>query len=229
MRAGRLTIAVFAVASAACGTSRGAAPPIVQPGAPGQESKVISAEKASDFSRVQFTAADVRFMQGMIGHHAQAVEMTALVPSRTASEDMRKLALRIEVSQADEIKMMKHWLAARGQDVPGPHAHHMDGATLMPGMLTAEEMAALAAREGARVRSPVPRGHDQAPRRRADDGAGAVRDAGRRPGVGDLRVRVGRGRRSADGNRSHGRNAQGAARDEMHRDALRSACACCVA
>jgi uncharacterized protein (DUF305 family) len=119
-------------------------PPIVQPGAPGEASRTISADKASDLSRVQFTPADVRFMQGMIGHHGQAVEMTALLPSRTAGEDMKKLALRIEVSQADEISMMKHWLEARGQEVPGPHAMHMHGATLMPGMLTADEMTRLA-------------------------------------------------------------------------------------
>ena len=83
-------------------------------------------------------------MQGMIGHHAQALEMTALVPSRTQSDDMRKLALRIEVSQADEIKMMQHWLGARRQDVPALHAMHAHGATLMPGMLTTEEMTRLA-------------------------------------------------------------------------------------
>jgi uncharacterized protein (DUF305 family) len=144
----RLTLAILAVASAACGTSRGATPPIVQPGAPGQDTKVISADQAANLSRVRFTPADVRFMQGMIGHHAQALEMTALVPSRTASEDMKKLALRIDVSQADEMAMMKHWLQTRGQDVPGPHAMHVPGATLMPGMLTAEEMAKLAGAKG---------------------------------------------------------------------------------
>ena len=124
-------------------------PKIVQPGAPGQSSRVIPAEKATDLSRVQHTPADVRFMQGMIGHHAQALEMTALLSSRTSREDMRKLALRIEVSQADEIKMMQHWLEVRGQEIPGPHALHMHGATLMPGMLTAEEMDRLAAAKGA--------------------------------------------------------------------------------
>jgi uncharacterized protein (DUF305 family) len=61
---------------------------------------------------------------------------------------MRKLGLRIEVSQADEIKMMQHWLQARGQEVPGPHAMHMHGATLMPGMLTPEEMQRLAEAKG---------------------------------------------------------------------------------
>ena len=121
----------------ACHATQGAgAPQIVQPGAPGQPTRVISAEKATDLSRVQFTPADVRFMQGMIGHHAQALEMTALLPERTERDDMRMLAMRIEVSQADEIQMMQRWLEARGQDVPGPHAHHAPGAPLMPGMLT---------------------------------------------------------------------------------------------
>ena len=90
-------------------------------------------------------------MQGMIGHHAQALDMTALVPSRTQRDDIRKLALRIEVSQADEIAMMQHWLEARGQNVPGPHAMHGHGATgvtMMPGMLTADEMARLANANG---------------------------------------------------------------------------------
>ena len=124
------------------------APPIVQPGAPGEPSRVITADKATDLSQVQTTAADVRFMQGMIGHHGQAIEMTALLASRTVREDMRKLALRIEVSQADEIQMMQRWLEARRQEVPGPHAMHMHGATLMPGMLTAEEMARLTGAKG---------------------------------------------------------------------------------
>ena len=61
---------------------------------------------------------------------------------------MRLLAKRIEVSQADEIKMMQRWLQARGQQVPGPHAHHAPGAPLMPGMLTADEMARLADARG---------------------------------------------------------------------------------
>jgi uncharacterized protein (DUF305 family) len=142
-----LTAAVSA-AAASCGTAAaGSAPPLVQPGAPGEPSRVISAGEATDLSRVGHTAADVRFMQGMIGHHAQALEMTALLATRTGSEDMRKLALRIEVSQADEIEMMQEWLAGRGQALPDPHAHHRGGA-LMPGMLTAAEMERLAAAKG---------------------------------------------------------------------------------
>jgi uncharacterized protein (DUF305 family) len=132
----------------ASGAGAGSSPPIVQPGAPGQSSRVIAAEKATDLSHVEFTGADVRFMQGMIGHHEQAVEMVALVPSRTNREDMKKLALRIDVSQADEIKMMQHWLEVRHQNVPGPGAMHMHGATLMPGMLTREEMTRLGEAKG---------------------------------------------------------------------------------
>ena len=137
------------VMGAACRTADvGAGPPLVQPGAPGQPTRVISEAKATDLSGVRFTPADVRFMQGMIGHHAQALEMAALLPDRTGRNEMRLLAKRIDVSQADEIKMMQRWLEARGQDVPGPHAHHMPGAPLMPGMLTAEEMSRLAAAKG---------------------------------------------------------------------------------
>jgi uncharacterized protein (DUF305 family) len=124
-------------------------PPLVQPGAPGQASRAIAPEQALDQSKISFTQADVTFMQGMIGHHSQALEMTALLATRTNREDMRKLALRIETSQSDEIKMMQRWLEVRGQTVPGPHAMHMHGAKLMPGMLTADEMSRLAAAKGA--------------------------------------------------------------------------------
>ena len=145
-----LLIASAGVLPVSCRTADvGARPPIVQPGAPGEPSRVIAAEQAVDLSKVQATVADVRFMQGMIHHHAQAVDMTGLLATRTSSEDMKKLALRIEVSQVDEIKMMQRWLEVRHQEVPGEHAHHMAGAPMMPGMLTPEEMARLAAAKGA--------------------------------------------------------------------------------
>jgi uncharacterized protein (DUF305 family) len=146
-----------AIAGASCRTASprketvagtGSSPPIIQPGAPGEASHVISAETAADLSQVQYIGADIKFMQGMIGHHAQAVAMVALVPSRTSSEDMKKLALRIDLSQQDEIKMIQRWLEVRGQQVPAPGAHQMFGATLMPGMLTPEEMERLAAAKG---------------------------------------------------------------------------------
>jgi len=134
--------------SAPQGGSAGQPPEIIQPGAPGEASRVIGADKATDLSKVQATAADVRFMQGMIGHHAQAVEMVDLLRTRTNRKDMQLLGQRIALSQADEIKMMQRWLEVRGQEIPGPHAMHMHGATLMPGMLTPEEMERLAAAKG---------------------------------------------------------------------------------
>jgi len=146
-----------AAMGAACRTSSGgAAPPIVQPGAPGDASKVIGAEAARDLSKVGATAADVKFMQGMIHHHAQAIDMTELLKTRSSSDDMKKLALRIQVSQTDEIRMMQRWLQAHGQDAPDPHAMHMPGmimpgmdhGPMMAGMLTPEEMAHLATLKG---------------------------------------------------------------------------------
>ena len=88
-------------------------------------------------------------MQGMIDHHLQALEMTKLLPSRTARPDMELLAKRIEISQADEIDMMRGWLQSRGAPPPDPHAHHVPGAPLMPGMLTTGEMQQLADAKGA--------------------------------------------------------------------------------
>src|SRR5687768_14923476 len=122
---------------------------IVQPGAPGAAPTIITPRDAADLSKVRHTAADVAFMQGMIAHHAQALEMTALRPTRSTSNDLRLLALRIELSQADEIKAMEGWLKARGEAVPEPHAHHMPGAPLMPGMLTADDMRRLSEARGA--------------------------------------------------------------------------------
>jgi uncharacterized protein (DUF305 family) len=143
-----LVLCTAALSACRATSASSSGPQIVQPGAPGQASRVIGTAQAVDTSKVGYTPADVRFMQGMIGHHAQALEMAALVPSRTSREDMKMLALRIDVSQADEIKMMQRWLEARGQEVPGPHAHHAHGAALMPGMLTPEEMERLAAATG---------------------------------------------------------------------------------
>jgi uncharacterized protein (DUF305 family) len=110
-----------------------------------------------------YTAADVRFMQGMIGHHAQALAMTALIPSRSSRQDIRMLGQRITVSQKDEIAMMKQWLTDRHQQVPARdtqpagqtmagHSMNMPGMamsdTLMPGMLTSEQLADLAKTTG---------------------------------------------------------------------------------
>jgi uncharacterized protein (DUF305 family) len=97
-----------------------------------------------DTGRPGYTAADVQFMQSMIAHHAQAVTMAALVPSRTTGSAIGLLAQRIDVSQKDEIAMMRRWLQARHQEIPSP----TDAPMLMPGMLTPEEMASLAQASG---------------------------------------------------------------------------------
>ena len=117
--------------------------PILQPGAPGEPSRQISAEEASDLASIEFTDADVKFMQGMISHHAQALEMTELLASRSERDVMHRLAQRIELSQEDEIRMMQAWLRSRGQEVTAIDAHHAPGAQLMPGMLTEGEMGRL--------------------------------------------------------------------------------------
>jgi uncharacterized protein (DUF305 family) len=118
----------------------------VQPGAPGEASTVVSAQPASV---LKHTAADTAFMRGMIGHHAQALEMVDLLKTRTSNQDMKLLGLRIEVSQKDEIKMMQTWLRSHGESVPDEHAMHMHDAKLMPGMLMPDQMAQLAASKGA--------------------------------------------------------------------------------
>jgi len=86
-------------------------------------------------------------MQGMIGHHAQAVEMVELLKTRAAHPEMQALGKRIELSQEDEIKMMQAWLTARGQMAPEQHAHHGEH-MMMPGMLMPEQMQQLAAVNG---------------------------------------------------------------------------------
>ena len=153
-----VALATAAAAGAGCrSASGGAAPVIVQPGAPGEASRVVGAEQARDLSKVGATPADVKFMQGMIHHHAQAIDMTELLKTRTGSEDMKKLGLRIQVSQTDEIRMMQRWLQAHGQEAPDPHAMHMPGmimpgmdpGPMMAGMLTPQEMTRLAGLKGA--------------------------------------------------------------------------------
>jgi uncharacterized protein (DUF305 family) len=91
-------------------------------------------------------------MTGMIAHHAQALEMTRLVPERSGRQDVRLLAERITASQQTEIDRMRQWLRDHGQPVPDArHAHHEAGGghAQMPGMLTPEELARLSAATGA--------------------------------------------------------------------------------
>ena len=110
------------------------------------------AQPAADSTRPRYTNADVAFMQGMIAHHGQAIVMSALVVKRTRRAPLRLLAERITVSQRDEIKLMRTWLQDRGEAVPGlDHAMHPEGTramTLMPGMLTAQQLTQLKAATG---------------------------------------------------------------------------------
>jgi uncharacterized protein (DUF305 family) len=92
-----------------------------------------------------FTVADVRFMQHMIGHHAQALRMVAMLPGHGASEDVVRMAQKIGISQRDEIALMRSWLEERRQTVPDEAQPH---AMMMPGMLTAEQLAQLDAARG---------------------------------------------------------------------------------
>src|SRR5690242_18743106 len=119
-------------------------PVVVQPGAPGQPSRKLPPSTTAKLPPQ--SQKDVEFMQGMIMHHAQAVEMTALIPSHTQNKDLRTLGARISHSQSDEIRFMKRWLAARGEPVAMPMPAGMDMShpmPLMPGMLTPEQMEAL--------------------------------------------------------------------------------------
>lgn len=121
-------------------------PVIVQPGAPGQPTKTLPSTTRPTLP--PSSPADVQFMQHMIMHHAQAVEMTALIESHTKNKELHTLGARISRSQADEIKFMKRWLATRGAPV-SPAMHNMHGmdmsshSMLMPGMLTPKQMEAL--------------------------------------------------------------------------------------
>jgi len=120
-----------------------AQPTIVQPGAPGQPSRQITAQEAANLIGLRYTEADVRFMQHMISHHHQAVEMTDLVEGRSLREEVQRLAQRISLSQEDEIAMMQEWLRERDLEVPDATAHHGHH-HMMAGMISDEEMQRLA-------------------------------------------------------------------------------------
>lgn len=138
--------------------------PIVQPGAPGKASKILTPEAARQATTHAPSAADISFMQGMIMHHSQAVEMTDLLRTRGASPALQEFGKRISISQTDEIQYMKQWLTDRGQPVEMPMAHDManmknmdmknmkgmdmSSMPLMPGMLSPEQMKALEQAKG---------------------------------------------------------------------------------
>src|SRR6266576_3237342 len=139
-----------------CAQQADPAPPVVvQPGAPGQPTRTLPPSTRATLP--PRSPADVQFMQGMIMHHAQAVEMTALIESHTQNKDLRLLGARISHSQSDEIRFMKRWLAVRGEptslampEMPGMAmpGHRMVMSGLMPGMLTPRQMEALRKSKG---------------------------------------------------------------------------------
>lgn len=136
---------------------------IIQPGAPGEAGTVIEDAGQLSLGLGTHTAADVAFMQGMIHHHAQAIEMVDLMEGRTNARDLLLLGKRIDVSQRSEIKLMANWLRERDEDVPmmasadylngnhGSHASHMMHGSddmMMPGMLSPDQMQQLRDSEG---------------------------------------------------------------------------------
>jgi uncharacterized protein (DUF305 family) len=123
--------------------------PIIQPGAPGEAARKLSADEAIKIANTSYSPADVRFMQDMIPHHNQAVQMAALVAERTNREELKDVAGRIDASQEDEISFMQDWLRSRGEMVPEPTEHAaMHTSHVMAGMATPEQMAELAASNG---------------------------------------------------------------------------------
>lgn len=134
---------------------------VVQPGAPGQPTRILPPSTRAKLPPT--SPKDVEFMQGMIVHHAQAVEMTALIASRTENKELRLLGARISHSQSDEMNFMKRWLEIRGEPVspsmpkmPDMNManHNMNMSSdqnrmLMPGMLTPKQMDALRNASGA--------------------------------------------------------------------------------
>ena len=138
--------------AASAGKAQAEAPAIVQPGAPGQTSTVVS--KVPAFHDNNYTDGDVKFMQGMIHHHNQALLMVAMIATHTKTPELIAMGQKIQLSQSGEILSMKEWLTARKQSVPmimadGTVMDHGDMAP-MPGMLTPDQMKALDAARGAR-------------------------------------------------------------------------------
>lgn len=144
----RTSVLMFLVAATAACSAGGSAPaPSPEPTAASVDDLEAIYRARLDSARTRFTEADARFMASMIHHHAQALEMARLAETNTDSPEIQTLAARIINAQTDEIATMQRWLRDRGQEVPdpaGPHAMHV----MMPGMLTEEQMAQLAAVNG---------------------------------------------------------------------------------
>ena len=98
--------------------------PIIQPGAPGNPSKILDAKEATNISNTSYIKADVKFLQGMIVHHEQAILMSNMAGERTNNKTILDLAKRIDVSQADEINFMESWLKQRNEYADNSHENH---------------------------------------------------------------------------------------------------------
>jgi uncharacterized protein (DUF305 family) len=125
-------------------------PRSVQPGAPGEEGRELTDEELAGIETPEHTPEDTVFVQDMILHHAQALEMTALVDERTDRRDLPVLAERITVSQESETERLEEWLTERDEQVPDDdarqdHAQH----AAVPGMATPEDLDRLEQAEGA--------------------------------------------------------------------------------
>ena len=120
--------------------------PIVMPGAPGQSSRVIDAGAATRLANTGYSPADATFMQHMIVHHQQAVDMVALAKARTNNPSILAIGGRIDASQADEMKFMRRWLTDRREPLTVADMEHARHA--MKGMASEEQLARLAGARG---------------------------------------------------------------------------------
>jgi uncharacterized protein (DUF305 family) len=126
---------------------------IVQPGAPGEPSRQLTAAEAEKLEQTKHTDADVRFMRGMIHNHAQALVMTTMVRSRSAVVGLPLFARRMELSQETERRQMEQWLKARDDQSRPPRSTSTTtagGGSLMPGMVSAAALERLADADGRR-------------------------------------------------------------------------------
>ena len=142
-----ITASIFILSCATISFAQDA--PIIQPGAIGDAPRELSAEEAIKVAKTSYSPADVTFMQDMIPHHNQAVQMAELVADRTNRPELVDVAGRIDVSQADEIEFMQQWLRSRNEATPDPTAHEaMHTSHTMAGMASLAQMAELAASKG---------------------------------------------------------------------------------
>ena len=135
-------IIIFALSIQVVALEDSGEPKIIQPGAPGDYSKILDAKDATNIANTSYTVADVKFLQGMIVHHEQAVLMSSYVESRTNNKTILDLAKRIDVSQVDEINFMESWLKARNEEVSMNHINHMNHMN-MAGMASKKQLEKL--------------------------------------------------------------------------------------